>query len=530
MAPIARSILRVFASAVAGGVVFAGLASPAQAAVTLPSATVEGGNAAVKSGTSIRITYPPLRGLAAGVQTANRSVHARIVRGLVECENQLWASSSKIESGINFADLNLPVTFTLAIPSRNEIPNIEDYYVCAFQIAEAPFNGQRYLTRDLWRIQPNAAANALAPTLPGTPVLVSGGNATGIPVNNRIIVSGALIAPPPAGDSLILREITTSIVNSPTVERCSAGSAVTKNNISRNNLGVVAIAVTYPTGQLGQYLCVDQSVATNSYPAVRNSTPLTLRITSNIIRPGLSNPTPNLQEAQAGVAAALSRAQEAARNLANILANQGANAPAVQAAVEEARVAEEQLQAAQAQQAAADPGNAINQGGSGGVVVASDAATTAASDQLRQQLEAALGGATVTVAPGIAPTLVSLAAATGFDPLSTPVLAQGKGNSAGISLSLTKPVKIKRGKDFYVTLKVNPAATRGGMRQYLLRLDGDQPTLVQKRSGFITTGERVKRYKVSPKDPKGTYAILSTFQPSVPGTPGLALITPITIK
>lgn len=530
MTTVVRSVWRAFFAVLAGGIIFAGLASPAQANVTLPNATVEGGATAVKSGTTIRITYPPLRGLAPGVQTANRTVHARIVESLAACENQRWVGASKIETGIAFADIERPVTYEFSIPSRNEIPNIENYYVCAFQNAIAPFNGQKYGTRDLWRIQPNVVAPAVSPTLPGTPVLVSGGNLTGVPVNSRIAISAALISPPPTGDSLTYRNVVTSIVNSPNVDRCSAGSARREFNIAPSNLGVVTISMTPEAGQIGQYLCIDQSVSTSTYPQLRTSTPLTLRITNNIARPGLSNPAPNLQQAQAGVATALQRAREAAQNLANILANQGANAPAAQAAVEEARVAQEQLQAAQAEQAAVDPGSAVNQSGDGGVVIASDASASAASDQLRQQLEAALGGATVTLSPGIAPTLVSLAATTGFDPLSTPILEQSQGNSAGIALSLTKPIKVKRGKDFYVTLKVSPPSTRGGMRQYLMRMDGDQPTLVQKRSGFITTGERVKRYKVSRKDPKGTYAILSTFQPSVPGTPGLALMTPITIK
>ena len=145
-------------------------------------------------------------------------------------------------------------------------------------------------------------------------------------------------------------------------------------------------------------------------------------------------------------------------------------------------------------------------------------------------MDAAVGSTRVSVAPGIAPTLLSLANATGFDPLMTPVLGEGKANAAGIKLRVTKPKKVTRGKGFSVTLNVDPKATRGGMRQYLLRMDGDQPTLVHKRSGFITTGQRAKRYWISPQSAKGTYALLSTFQPSVPGTPGVSIVTPLKVK
>ena len=510
-----------------------GMTLPATAsAAQSPSPFVEGGASAVKSGTSVPVSFPPFA-LDAGETWANRTVHARIVSRVGDCNlNGGRLAEPQVLISVPVADLGVPYIATMAIPSRAEFASIESYYLCAFQVGEVRLNGRLVRVDSDTVVWPIGAGPeiAAAPTLPGTPALVSGGNATGVPLNGRVVVSAALLAPPPRGDALTLRELRHSVVNSANVDTCADGASPTINRIAAANVADVSVAITYPAGRVGQFLCVDQAVTTTAYPRIRRSTPLVVPITQ---APSLATAlTTNPREAVAG---ALGRAQQASRNLAAILAAAGgnANAPEVAEAIEEAQAAQENLQAARAAEALADPGNAVNQnGGQGGVIAnaASDAPANAAADQLRQEMDAAVGSTRVSVAPGIAPTLLSLANATGFDPLMTPVLGEGKANAAGIKLRVTKPKKVTRGKGFSVTLNVDPKATRGGMRQYLLRMDGDQPTLVHKRSGFITTGQRAKRYWISPQSAKGTYALLSTFQPSVPGTPGVSIVTPLKVK
>lgn len=506
-------------------------------AASSPNPFVEGGQNAVKSGTTVPVSFPPFA-LDAGENWANRTVHAYIVDGVANCNpNGSRLASPKVTAAVPAAGLGLPYIASMAIPSRVEFAQIDNYFLCAFQLGEVSSNGRLSRVASdyvIWDIQagPNTPApnNAVAPTLPGTPVLVSGGNATGVPVNGRVVVSVALIAPPARGDALGTREVLHSVVNSANVANCSGGAAPTTNRIGANNLSDISLAITYPQGRAGQYLCVEQSVTTTQHPNVRRSTPLLLPITQAAINPALGN-----TDVKAALGSALSRVQDASRNLSGLLAAAGGNvnAPEVAGAIQEAQAAQEELQAARAAEALADPANAVNQNDNQGGVIAnaaSDAPVNAAADALREQLDATVGSTTVNLAPGVTPTLFALASATGFDPLTTPVLAEGKGNKAGIKLSVTKPRKIMRGKGFSVTLNVDPKATRGGMRQYLLRMDGDQPTLVHKRSGFITTGKRAKRYWISPKAAKGTYALVSTFQPSVPGTPGLSIVTPLTVK
>ena len=531
-----RWAARLAAATITAGLIGMTLPTTASAASS-PNPFVEGGANAVKSGTTVPVSFPPFA-LDGGENWTNRTVHAYIVDGVANCNpNGSRLAGPSVTTAVPFRDLGLPYIVNMAIPSRTEFASIDNYFLCAFQMGEVSSNGRlsrvdsNYVIWDIQAGPNNAAPNdAVAPTLPGTPVLVSGGNATGVPRNGRVVVSAALVAPPARGDSLTSRQILHSVVNSANVANCTGGTNPTLNRISANTLTDVSIALTYPQGSVGQYLCVDQAVSTTQHPTVRRSAPLLLRITQGVVNSALTN-----TNVQAALTSAVNRVQNAGSNLAALLAAAGGNvnAPEVAEAIQEAQAAQEELQAARAAEALADPGNAVNQDNAQGGVIAnaaSDAPANAAAEQLRQQMDAAVGNTRVTVAPGVAPTLFALADATGFDPLTTPVLSEGKRNKAGIKLSVTKPRKITRGKGFSVTLNVDPKATRGGMRQYLLRMDGDQPTLVHKRSGFITTGQRAKKYWISPKAAKGTYALVSTFQPSVPGTPGLSIVTPLTVK
>ena len=155
---------------------------------------------------------------------------------------------------------------------------------------------------------------------------------------------------------------------------------------------------------------------------------------------------------------------------------------------------------------------------------AEPAAEPAANPAANPSDNAASGSAALS---GVA---AALAAAPGFDSAATPVVADGSVSAAGLSLSVTVAKKVKRGKKFAVTLTVLPKAMRGGMRQYLISMTGDQPRLQRSSRGFISSGSRTKRYWLSRQAPRGSYVVLSTFTPSTPGITGLSVVTPITVK
>lgn len=512
---------------VAGAVALTALPTAAHAAGTLPDATVVGGSAQVIAGTTVQVSFAPFAGLAAGQQAANRDTHIAIVSSAQACEDLRFMYPLQSES-VAFRELANTIVRDVAIPSRANDPQIESYFLCAWQLGIAPFGAPAVSSRKaLWRINPNPAGNGAATfAVPATPVIVAGATPTGVPVGGAVQTAISLVTPPSRGDSLVMREVRRSVVNGPNADTCASGVTVQKWDLLRAGFGATdaLLNVPVPGGTVGKYLCIDQSVSSSSSQVIRTSPPVIALITG-------AQPTPavTLQQAAAAVQGALSRVQNATSNLSALLANPQADPQQVQEAANEAQQAQEQLQGAQAVAAQADPANPVNQAADGGAI-ANTPNQQQANEQLRQQVEAALAATTVAVAPGSNPTLLTLSRATGFDPLSTPVIAEGKGNAAGISLKVTKPRKITRGKGFSVTLNVAPKTTRGGMRQYLLRMDKDEATLIHKRSGFITTGSRAKKYWISPKAPKGTYLLLSTFAPSVPGTPGTSIATPITVR
>jgi len=507
------------------------LPATAHAAVTLPDPTIVGGNDQVIAGTTVQVSFPPFAGLAAGAEPANRTTHVAIVRSTQDCIDLRFTHPVQSQ-GVPFADLKKTIVREYAIPSKANDPQIEALRLCAWQVGIAPFDTPAVLSHYvILPIKPNpAGAGAVTFALPGTPSIVAGTTPTGVPVGGSVQVSAGLLAAPTGGDALSLRQLRRSVVARADADTCASGSNVLTWDLLGVGYGVndALVNVPVPGGTIGKYLCVDQMTATNRSPIIRTSTPALALIT------GAANlPVVNLAQAATAVRGALSRVQEATRRLNDLVANPQANPQEVAAAIEEAQQAQDQLQGAQAAAAAADPANAVNQQGADGGVVANtpnQQQADAANGQLREQLEAALGASTVAVSPTSNPTLLSLATATGFDPLVTPVLSGESKNTSGISLKVIKPKKIKRGKGFSVTLNVTPKTTRGGMRQYLLQMDGDDPTLIHKRSGFITSGSRAKKYWISPKSPKGTYLLLSTFKPSVPGTAGLSIATPLTVR
>lgn len=520
----ARAVSAITVAALAS----AALPGAAQAAEA-SSPFVVGGASAVQAGSTIRISYPAYR-LLNGEQTIGRTVHARIVSTEQDCAGSSISLAGSTRSiAVPFQDRNSTFTLEYPIPSIGTNPRIETYFVCAYEKGQVSPDfanvDSPYVT---WRILPGTNTAAV-PALPATPSIVNGTTADGVPTAGSIQVAAGLLSAGPSGDQATRRVLRKSTVAAPDVDSCANGSNVTELDLAPVFGLRSATANVTVTGAVGQYLCLDQILATTSHPQPRTSPPLVVRITGQ-------TPTGIPAGSVLSVAAAIARAQAATQRLVDLNARGGVSAAEAAAALQEAQAADDALQAAQAAAANNDPAapDAAQAGaGASDAVISPDAGGAAAADAndaLRQQLESAIGGTAVNVAPGVAPTLLSLAAVTGFDPLATPVLGEGKGNASGISLKVTKPKSITRGKGFSVTLNVDPKTTRGGMRQYLLRMDGDQPTLVHKRSGFISQGSRSKRYWLSPKAAKGSYALLSTFQPSVPGTPGLSIVTPLTVR
>ncbi len=510
------------------------LAAVAIAAAALPGSaqaaeagtpSVVGGAAAVQSGSTIRISYPANR-LAAGETTINRTIHARIVFAERDCAgSSISLGGSGVSRLVPFAERNNTFTLDYEIPSRGNTPLIETYFLCAYEKGQSGPGfvdvASPYVT---WPIRAGANA-AVTPALPATPTIVSGTTATGVPAGGAIQVSAGLISFGPPDEVATKRSIRKSVVAAPGVDSCAGGSGVSELDVLLFGLRDVTANVVV-SGNAGQYLCIDQLLTTTTDPRVRTSPPVVSLITGH-------TPTGLPAASLLGVNAAIARAQAATQTLIDLNVRGNISAAEAAAALQEAQQAQDALQAAQAAAAAGnDPANAANPNGADAVVPADagGAAAADALDTLRQQLGATVGDTPVRVSPQSNPTLLALAAATGFDPLATPILTEGASSISGVSLSVAKPKKIKRGKGFKATLKVAPASTRGGMRQYLLRMDGDQPTLIHKRSGFITKGLRSKKYWISPKAPKGTYALLSTFQPSTPGMAGSAILTPLTVK
>lgn len=123
----------------------------------------------------------------------------------------------------------------------------------------------------------------------------------------------------------------------------------------------------------------------------------------------------------------------------------------------------------------------------------------------------------------------ALEIATGFDATVTPLLPIGTRTASGLELSVKSPKKVKRARALTVTAKVDPGKVRGRLRMFLLRFDGETPVVVQKRSGFIGAAKRSKKFYINRGDRLGTYAILTSFDPTTPGQVGVATLTPLKV-
>lgn len=85
------------------------------------------------SGTTVRVSFPPFT-LASGEASANRTVYARIVQRVSECNLAgTRLVEPQVSTAVSFGDLAAPCIASMAIPSCATLPNIESYYLCAFQ-------------------------------------------------------------------------------------------------------------------------------------------------------------------------------------------------------------------------------------------------------------------------------------------------------------------------------------------------------------------------------------------------------------
>jgi len=110
------------------------------------------------------------------------------------------------------------------------------------------------------------------------------------------------------------------------------------------------------------------------------------------------------------------------------------------------------------------------------------------------------------------------------------VLQEREKNASGVSIEVTAPDSIRQKKRLRTRLNVLDPVTRGGMRQYLLDLNGPTPQLLLKRTGFVPNGVKNKRFWISKNFQPGTYGLLTTFAPSTPGMQGVAVFDTIEVK
>jgi len=322
-------------------------------------------------------------------------------------------------------------------------------------------------------------------------------------------------------EQVLGRAVTTGFTSSPNPARCLDGVNVTTVNAASAGSGPYLFQRTIPGGTVGKYFCMQQSVKTDRMSSTIISDPVTFLVTSN---PNVSGGAPNVN-----LGSALQRLNEATQRLQQIQGQPNVDQAALAAAAAEAEEARRQAEAATAR-AAAQAAQAQAQGqapAAGAPSAAQIAEAQRATAAATAVVEQAVGGATVGSGKQTAAT--ALAIATGFDPFTTPVLQPREKNASGVSIEVTAPDSIRQKKRLRTQLQVLDPVTRGGMRQYLLDLNGPTPQLLLKRTGFVPDGVKNKRFWISKNFQPGTYGLLTTFAPSTPGIQGLAVFDTIEV-
>lgn len=275
-----------------------------------------------------------------------------------------------------------------------------------------------------------------------------------------------------------------------------------------------------PAGTAGKYLCLQQGLRTDrTNGEMLFSEPVTVQV---------GRATPSVPQAL-NLGTALERLTAATQRLQRVQGQPNVDQAALAAAAAEAEEARRQAEAAAARaQARAAQAQAQGQAAPAGAPSAAQIAQVQqAAEAATAAVEQAIGGA--SAGAGRPTALTALATATGFDPFTTPVLQAREKNGSGVSIEVTAPDSIQQKKRLFTKLDVKDPVTRGGMRQYLLDLNGPTPRLLLKRSGFVPDGVENKRYWISKNFAPGTYGLLTTFMPSTPGMQGVAVYDTIEV-
>ena len=322
-------------------------------------------------------------------------------------------------------------------------------------------------------------------------------------------------------EQVLGRAVTTGFTSSSNPARCLDGVDVQTVNAASAGSGPYYFQRTIPGGTVGKYFCMQQSVKTDRMSDTKISEPVTYLVTSN---PNVSAGGPVLN-----LGGALQRLQQATQRLQQVQGQPNVDQAALAAAAAEAEEARRQAQGAAAR-AAAQAAQAQAQGqapAAGAPSAAQIAEVQQAAEAATTVVEQAIGSTTVGTGKQTAAT--ALAIATGFDPFTTPVLQPREKNASGVSIEVTAPDSIRQKKRLRTQLNVLDPVTRGGMRQYLLDLNGPTPQLLLKRTGFVPNGVEKKRFWISKNFQPGTYGLLTTFAPSTPGMQGLAAFDTIEV-
>lgn len=419
------------------------------------------------------------------IQPAQRlSVVAPDVPGAEVCAISEWPSAEIIDPSSPSTD---PVFY--------RVPAISAETCVPIRAESTIFPRAPYLT-------PTAAGNAIYPTA-----------SVGITAH----LGGGIFTQ----EQVLSRGVTTSFTSSSNPTTCARGSSAQTVNAAGAGSGVFAYQRTIPGGTVGQYLCMQQFVKTDLMDSIKYSEPVTFQVTPN---PNVGTSVPNVD-----LGSALARLQEATQRLQQVQGQPNVDQAALAAAAAEAEEARRQAEAAAAQaQAQAAAAQAQGQAAPAGAPSAAQIAQVQqAAEAANAQVEQAIGQS--TAGTGKQTALSALAIATGFDPFTTPVLQAREKNASGVSIEVTAPKTIRQKKRLRTKLQVLDPVTRGGMRQYLLDLNGPTPTLLLKRTGFVPKGEKNKRYWISKNFAPGTYGLLTTFLPSTPGMQGIAVYDTIEV-
>lgn len=263
---------------------------------------------------------------------------------------------------------------------------------------------------------------------------------------------------------------------------------------------------------VGRWLCTYQQVL-NANGEESTSVPSYKKIEQPV------GAVPEIAVPVVNVPGLLSRLSSSAAALRQALGQPQVNQAEVDRLVAEAEAARQAAEEA-IRNGSVNNGGGVNAGGNGGGANPGVPEVVEEIDRVDELIDRGKGTATPRSA---------LEVATGFDATVTPLLPIGSRTASGLELSVKSPTKVKRARPLTVTAKVDPGKVRGRLRMFLLRFDGETPVVVQKRSGFIGAAQRSKKFYINRGDRLGTYAILTSFDPTTPGQVGVATLTPLTV-